>query len=71
MLKKEAGYDDTNHKFDKLKNNDTDFVDDDENEKPQVVVLQAGDLTAEEVEVENQKLEKEKNETKADLNQRM
>ncbi|KPJ20200.1 Uncharacterized protein KIAA1143-like [Papilio machaon] len=71
MLKKEAGYDDTNHKFDKLENRDEDFVDDEESEKPQVVVLKDGDLTAEEAEVETQRLEKEKNETKADLSQKV
>ncbi|XP_068632658.1 uncharacterized protein KIAA1143 homolog [Battus philenor] len=71
MLKKEAGYENTNHKFDKLKNNEEDFVDDEESEKPQVVVLKDGDLTAEEAAVENERLEKEKNECKADLNQRV
>ncbi|XP_013142693.1 PREDICTED: uncharacterized protein KIAA1143 homolog [Papilio polytes] len=71
MLKKEAGYDDTNHKFDKLENKDEDFVDDEESEKPQVVVLKDGDLTAEEAEVETKRLEKEKNETKADLSQKV
>ncbi|CAG4975568.1 unnamed protein product [Parnassius apollo] len=71
MLKKEAGYDDRNHKFDKLDNNEEDFVDDEESEKPQVVVLKSGDLTAEEAEAESQRLEKEKNESKADLSQKV
>ncbi|XP_045495146.1 uncharacterized protein KIAA1143 homolog [Colias croceus] len=70
-LKKQAGYDDRNHKFDELQNNDEDFVNDDDTELPQVVVLKKGDLTAEEAEIEEEKLKKIESETKADLNQRV
>ncbi|CAG4948694.1 unnamed protein product [Colias eurytheme] len=70
-LKKQAGYDDRNHKFDELQNNEEDFVNDDDTESPQVVVLKKGDLTAEEAEIEKEKLKKIESETKADLNQRV
>lgn len=71
ILKKQAGYDDRNHKFDELQNEEKDFVDDDDSEQPQVVVLKKGDLTAEEAEIEKSNLEKEELETKADLSQRV
>lgn len=71
ILKKEAGYDNVNHKFDKLENSEEDFVDDEDSEQPQVVVLKKGDLTAEEAEAEKQRLKKEECETKADLSQRV
>ncbi|XP_023951828.1 uncharacterized protein KIAA1143 homolog [Bicyclus anynana] len=71
MLKKEAGYDNTNHKFDKLDNAEEDFVDDDDSELPQVVVLKKGDLTAEEAEVEKERIKKVESETKADLSQKV
>lgn len=71
ILKKQAGYDDRNHKFDELHNEEKDFVDDDDSEQPQVVVLKKGDLTAEEAEIEKSNLEKEELETKADLSQRV
>lgn len=71
VLKKQAGYDDRNHKFDELQNDERDFVDDDESEKPQIVVLKEGDLTAEEAEVEQKILEKVETETPADLSQRV
>lgn len=67
-LKKQAGYDDKNHKFDCL---EKDFVDDGDDEQPQVVVLKKGDLTAEEAEKERKFKEKMESETKADLNQRV
>lgn len=56
VLKKEAGYDEKNHKFEEL---EKDFVDDDDTEQPQVVVLNPGDLTAEEADKEKQKIEEE------------
>ncbi|KAM3964204.1 uncharacterized protein KIAA1143 homolog [Aphomia sociella] len=71
VLKKQAGYDDRNHKFDELENAEGDFVEDDESEKPQVVVLKEGDLTSEEAELEQKRIEKIELETKADLNQRV
>lgn len=71
VLKKQAGYDDRNHKFDALQNEEKDFVDDDDNEQPQVVVLKKGDLTAEEALTERENLEKVESETKADLSQRV
>lgn len=71
VLKKEAGYDSVNHKFDKLENSEEDFVEDDDSELPQVVVLKKGDLTAEQAEIEKQKLNREEAELKADLNQRV
>ncbi|KOB78569.1 Uncharacterized protein OBRU01_02243 [Operophtera brumata] len=71
ILKKQAGYDDRNHKFDELQNEEKDFVDDDDSEQPQVVVLKKGDLTAEEAEIERNNLEKEELEAKADLSQRV
>ncbi|XP_038214869.1 uncharacterized protein KIAA1143 homolog [Zerene cesonia] len=70
-LKKQAGYDDRNHKFDELQNNEEDFVNDDDTELPQVVVLKKGDLTAEEAEVEKERIKKFESESKADLNQRV
>lgn len=71
VLKRQAGYDDKNHKFDDLMNAEGDFAEDDDSELPQVVVLKEGDLTAEEAEAEKLKIEKEESETKADLNQRV
>lgn len=71
IIKKQAGYEELNHKFDKLQNAEEDFVDDADSEKPQVVVLKEGDLTAEEAESEQNRLEKLESETKADLNQRV
>ncbi|XP_063392903.1 uncharacterized protein KIAA1143 homolog [Cydia fagiglandana] len=71
VIKRQAGYDDRNRKFDPLENAEEDFVDDTESEEPQVVVLKPGDLTAEEAEVERKRLEKEAEETKADLSQRV
>lgn len=71
VLKRQAGYEDHNHKFDKLQNAEEDFVDDEESEKPQVVVLKDGDLTAEEAEAEQRRLEKLESETKANLNQKV
>lgn len=71
VFKRQAGYDDKNHKFDELANAEDDFVDDEDSEQPQVVVLKEGDLTAEEAEVEKKKIEKLESETKADLNQRI
>ncbi|CAH2108273.1 unnamed protein product [Euphydryas editha] len=71
VLKKQAGYDDVNHKFDKLQNDEEDFVEDEESDSPQVVVLKKGDLTAEEAEAEKEKIIKIESETKADLNQRV
>ncbi|XP_061703916.1 uncharacterized protein KIAA1143 homolog [Cydia pomonella] len=71
IIKRQAGYDDRNRKFDPLENAEEDFVDDTESEEPQVVVLKPGDLTAEEAEVERKRLEKEAEETKADLSQRV
>ncbi|CAG9135248.1 hypothetical protein JYU34_008832 [Plutella xylostella] len=71
VLKQQAGYDDKNHKFDELQNAEGDFVEDDDSELPQVVVLKQGDLTAEEAEIEKKRLEKEELETKADLSQRV
>ncbi|CAH4037747.1 unnamed protein product [Pieris brassicae] len=71
VLKKQAGYDDTNHKFDQLEKNEEDFVSDEDSELPQVVVLKQGDLTAEEAEIEKEKLQKIESETKADLNERV
>lgn len=71
IIKRQAGYDDRNRKFDELENAEEDFVDDTESEEPQVVVLKAGDLTAEEAEIEKKRLEKEAEETKADLSQRV
>lgn len=71
VLKKQAGYEEHNHKFDELQNADEDFVDDADSEKPQVVVLKEGDLTAEEAEAEQKRLEKLESETKANLDQRV
>lgn len=71
VLKRQAGYEEHNHKFDDLQNAEEDFVDDDESEKPQVVVLKDGDLTAEEADSEQKRLEKLESETKADLNQKV
>lgn len=71
VLKKQVGYDDTNHKFDKLECLDNDFVDDGDDEQPQVVVLNNGDLTAEQAEQERKKIEKVECETKADLSKRV
>ncbi|XP_053612989.1 uncharacterized protein KIAA1143 homolog [Plodia interpunctella] len=71
VLKKQAGYDDRNHKFDKLDNEVDDFVDDEENEKPQVVVLKEGDLTAEEADLEQKRMDTLLTETKADLSKRV
>lgn len=71
VLKKQAGYDDRNHKFDKLENAEEDFADDEESERPQVVVLKEGDLTAEEAELEQKRIEKIESETKADLSQKV
>lgn len=71
VFKRQAGYDDKNHKFDELANAEGDFVDDEDSEQPQVVVLKEGDLTAEEAEVEKKKIEKLESETKADLSQRI
>ncbi|KAH9632337.1 hypothetical protein HF086_010262 [Spodoptera exigua] len=71
VLKKQAGYDDKNHKFDDLMNAEADFAEDDDSELPQVVVLKEGDLTAEEAEAEKLRIEKIESETKADLNQRV
>ncbi|CAG9578757.1 unnamed protein product [Danaus chrysippus] len=71
ILKKEAGYDNTNHKFDKLENDEEDFVEDEDSEQPQIVVLKKGDLTAEEYDIEKERLKKEESETKADLNQKV
>lgn len=71
ILKKEAGYDNTNHKFDKLDNAEEDFVDDEDSELPQVVVLKKGDLTAEEAEAEKERIKKVESETKADLSQKV
>lgn len=71
ILKKEAGYDNTNHKFDKLDNAEEDFLDDEDSELPQVVVLKKGDLTAEEAEAEKERIKKVESETKADLSQKV
>lgn len=71
VFKRQAGYDDRNHKFDELENDEKDFVDDEDSEKPQVVVLKKGDLTAEEADIEQQKLQLEEEQTKADLTQRV
>uniref|UniRef100_A0A2A4K2C0 DUF4604 domain-containing protein n=1 Tax=Heliothis virescens TaxID=7102 RepID=A0A2A4K2C0_HELVI len=71
VLKRQAGYDDKNHKFDELMNAEDDFVDDEDSEQPQVVVLKDGDLTAEEAEAERLRIEKVESETKADLTQRV
>lgn len=71
VLKRQAGYDDRNHKFDDLQNAEEDFAEDEDSEQPQVVVLKKGDLTAEEAEMEKQRMEKEEAETKADLSQRV
>ncbi|XP_047019613.1 uncharacterized protein KIAA1143 homolog [Helicoverpa zea] len=71
VLKRQAGYDDKNHKFDDLMNAEDDFVDDEDSEQPQVVVLKDGDLTAEEAEAERIRIEKLESETKADLTQRV
>ncbi|XP_049696510.2 uncharacterized protein KIAA1143 homolog [Helicoverpa armigera] len=71
VLKRQAGYDDKNHKFDELMNAEDDFVDDEDSEQPQVVVLKDGDLTAEEAEAERIRIEKLESETKADLTQRV
>ncbi|XP_026752293.2 uncharacterized protein KIAA1143 homolog [Galleria mellonella] len=71
VLKRQAGYDDRNHKFDKLENTEEDFVDDTDNEKPQVVVLKEGDLTAEEADLEKKRIDKIVSETKANLNERV
>ncbi|OWR40847.1 uncharacterized protein KIAA1143 homolog [Danaus plexippus] len=71
ILKKEAGYDNTNHKFDKLENDEEDFVEDEDSEQPQIVVLKKGDLTAEEYDIEKERLKKEESESKADLNQKV
>ncbi|CAK1540496.1 unnamed protein product [Leptosia nina] len=70
-LKIQAGYDDKNHKFDELHNKDEDFVSDDDSELPQVIVLKKGDLTAEEADVEKEKIKKIEAEKKADLSQRV
>ncbi|KAG6461126.1 uncharacterized protein KIAA1143 homolog [Manduca sexta] len=70
-IKRQAGYDDRNPKFDKYEITDSDFVDDEESEQPQVVVLKQGDLTAEEAEIEMKKIEIEESEIKADLTQRV
>ncbi|XP_041986874.1 uncharacterized protein KIAA1143 homolog [Aricia agestis] len=69
VLKKQVGYDDSNHKFDKLEQDD--FVDDEESELPQVVVLKEGDLTAEEANEEKLKIEKAESTEKADLSQKV
>ncbi|XP_050346898.1 uncharacterized protein KIAA1143 homolog [Nymphalis io] len=71
VLKKEAGYDNVNHKFDKLENSEEDFVDDEDSDLPQVVVLKKGDLTAEEAEAEKDKIKQIESQTKADLNQKV
>lgn len=71
VLKKQVGYDDSNHKFDALENDEKDFVDDEDSEKPQVVVLKTGDLTAEEAEIEQQNLQQKEEQTKADLSKRV
>ncbi|CAG9785709.1 unnamed protein product [Diatraea saccharalis] len=71
VLKKQAGYDVKNHKFDELQNAEEDFVNDEESEKPQVVVLNKGDLTAEEAEVEQKKIDNAESEIKADLTRRV
>ncbi|XP_072939260.1 uncharacterized protein KIAA1143 homolog [Epargyreus clarus] len=71
ILKKQAGYDDRNHKFDELENSEEDFVDDTDTEQPQVVVLKQGDLTAEEAKIEIERLKKEESEAKADLSQKV
>ncbi|XP_013191133.1 uncharacterized protein KIAA1143 homolog [Amyelois transitella] len=71
VLKKQAGYDDRNHKFDKLDNDEDDFVDDTESDKPQVVVLMEGDLTAEEADLEHKRICDKLSETKADLTKRV
>ncbi|KAJ8730799.1 hypothetical protein PYW08_002212 [Mythimna loreyi] len=71
VLKRQAGYDDKNHKFDELMNNEEDFAEDEDSEQPQVVVLKEGDLTAEEAETERLRIEKLESETKADLSQRV
>ncbi|XP_022814988.1 uncharacterized protein KIAA1143 homolog [Spodoptera litura] len=71
VLKRQAGYDDKNHKFDDLMNAEGDFAEDDDSEQPQVVVLKEGDLTAEEAEAEKLRIDKLESETKADLNQRV
>ncbi|KAI8422296.1 hypothetical protein MSG28_006175 [Choristoneura fumiferana] len=71
VIKRQAGYDDRNRKFDELENAEEDFVENTESEEPQVVVLKPGDLTAEEAEIEKKRLEKEAEETKADLSQRV
>lgn len=56
-LKKQAGIDDRNHKFDELQNNEEDFAEDDDSEQPQVVVLKPGDLTAEQADKEKKRIE--------------
>ncbi|GBP41432.1 Uncharacterized protein KIAA1143 homolog [Eumeta japonica] len=70
-IKKQAGYDDRNPKFDKLLNSEEDFAEDTESEKPQVVVMSPGDLTAEEAELEMKRIEKEESEKKADLSKKV
>ncbi|CAH2233892.1 uncharacterized protein KIAA1143 homolog [Pararge aegeria] len=71
ILKKEAGYDSSNHKFDKLDNADEDFVDDEDSELPQVVVLKEGDLTATEAEAEKERIKQLESAIKADLSQKV
>lgn len=71
LLKEQVGYNDRNPKFDELENNPDDFEDDNESEQPQVVVLKAGDLTAEEAAQAKEDLEKAALEAKADLNQKV
>ncbi|KAL0831274.1 hypothetical protein ABMA28_002119 [Loxostege sticticalis] len=71
VLKRQAGYDDKNHKFDELQNAEEDFAEDDESEKPQVIVLKKGDLTAEEAELEQKRIENIESNTKADLTQKV
>lgn len=71
VLKRQAGYDDKNHKFDELMNAEEDFADDEDSEQPQVVVLKDGDFTAEEAEKERIRIEKVESQTKADLSQRV
>lgn len=71
VLKKQVGYEEHNHKFDELQNAEGDFVDDADSEKPQVVVLKEGDLTVEEAEAEQKRLDKLESEKKANLNERV
>lgn len=71
VLKRQAGYDDKNHKFDELQNAAEDFVENEDSEQPQVVVLKEGDLTAEQAETEKKRIEKEESEAKADLTQKI